>query len=53
MDYKKLNSFQIDYAEKTARRRDWRGMACVVAVIAAFLGLVAIEIFIMGGEFGL
>ena len=44
--------FQLDYADKPFKR-NWRGMALTVVVIAAFLGLVALEYAIMGEAFGL
>ena len=50
--FKKV-SFQLDYADKPIRRRDWRGMVWTIAVIAAFLGCVALEYAVMGSEYGL
>jgi len=50
--FKKV-SFQLDHADKPVRRRDWRGMAWTITVIAAFLGCVALEYAVMGGVFGL
>ena len=49
--FKKVCS-ELDYADKPFKR-DWRGMALTVVVIAAFLGLVALEYALMGEAFGL
>lgn len=49
--HQRFVNFQLDHAKKPRRKWDWRGMAMTVAVIAAFLGLVAIEIYVMGGHY--
>ena len=41
--------FQLDYADKPFKRRDWRGMAWTVAVIAAFIGAGILEYAVYGG----
>ena len=48
-EFKKVRSLKLDYADKPKDRIEWRGIIGTVAVIAAFLGLVALEFAVMGG----
>jgi len=50
-EYKNLRSFKTDYAKKPEPKNDWRGLVLTVIVIAAWMGLLAIELAVMDGSF--